>query len=483
MKNLESQSLLVSKKKISNLRAKTFNKKGVPAVFKSVLLVFYIIFGLVGGGMFVSSSLAAEDLTSLLKQVKSDQKLQKAENIAREKEFAAKKKQQKSLLLQSKKELKQLEAITAQLMNEFGKNEKKLAKKEEDLNLAKGTLGELFGVVRQVAGDLRGQVQNSVISAQIPGRQAFISQMAESKSLPNISNLENLWFHLQQEMTEAGKITAFQGSVVTPSGEKQNKEIVRVGSFNLVSDGKYLSFEGDTQQVVELPRQPAGKYLSTAADLQEADEKLTDFALDPSRGAILGMLIQTPSLGERINQGGLVGYVILVLLAIGLAIVGERLFVLKKEGEKLDAQLKSEKANENNPLGQLISVFEKNKDKDLETIEVKMDEVIIKSLPIYKRGINTVKILSAVAPLLGLLGTVTGMILTFQSITLFGTGDPKLMAGGISQALITTVLGLVCAIPLLLLHNFVAAKSKRLVQILEEQSAGLIASRMEQGKA
>ena len=87
------------------------------------------------------------------------------------------------------------------------------------------------------------------------------------------------------------------------------------------------------------------------------------------------------------------------------------------------------------------------------------------------------------ATLLGLLGTVTGMIATFQSITLFGTGDPKLMAGGISQALITTVLGLIAAIPLLLLHNFVATRSKDLVQILEERSAGMVASRAEKGKA
>ncbi len=150
---------------------------------------------------------------------------------------------------------------------------------------------------------------------------------------------------------------------------------------------------------------------------------------------------------------------------------------LKKQSQMIKEQLATEKPLENNPLGSILKVFNQYKDKDLETLELKIDETVIKSTPPITRGISTLKILSAVAPLLGLLGTVTGMIATFQSITLFGTGDPKLMAGGISQALITTVLGLVCAIPLLLLHNFVNGKSKAILQILEEQSAGLMASK------
>ncbi|MCB0390708.1 MAG: MotA/TolQ/ExbB proton channel family protein [Bdellovibrionales bacterium] len=429
------------------------------------------------------STFATESLDDLLKQVKQDQVLQQKENLQREQEFLTRKEKQKELLKVAQSELKIQEAITAKLLKEFEDNEKSLSKLEEQLTIATGTLGELFGVVRQVSGDFRGQLQNSVISAQYPGREKFMEQLAEAKSLPGINDLEGLWFEIQKEMTESGKIVIFAGSVVLPDGSQKQSPITRVGSFNLVANGNYLSYEPEAKQIVELPRQPSGRYLSMISDLKDSKTSANAFALDPSRGTILGMLINTPSLSERVNQGGLIGYIILALLAIGMGLVIERWVVLKREGEKMAKQLTSDQIELDNPIGKLLKTYEDNKGKDLEALEVKLDEVIIRSLPKLKRGIGTIKILSAVAPLLGLLGTVTGMILTFQSITLFGTGDPKLMAGGISQALITTVLGLVCAIPLLLLHNFIAGKSKRLVQILEEQSAGLIASKMEGEKA
>ena len=146
-----------------------------------------------------------------------------------------------------------------------------------------------------------------------------------------------------------------------------------------------------------------------------------------------------------------------------------------RETRKINAQLKNPEPREDNPIGRIISIYEKNKNLDMESLEMKLNEVAIKYLPKVERGIGTIKLLAVLSPLLGLLGTVTGMILTFQSITLFGTGDPKLMAGGISQALMTTVMGLCCAIPLLLCHNFISSRSQRLVQILEEQTAGLLA--------
>jgi len=436
--------------------------------------------------IFIATSLlspvlnAEMNLDQLLSQVKQDHKTTSLENQKREKKFLAEKSKRQSMLIRANGELKKQESISANLLKGFEINEKKLSNLEGDLNLAKGVLGEMFGVIRQVSGDLKGQLQNSVISAQIQGdRVSFAGGLAETKKLPDIADLERLWFELQREMTESGKVVQFTGSVVLPDGEKIQGKITRIGAFNLVSDGAYLSFQSETSQVLKLPRQPSRQFTSLVADLEDGDETLNAFGVDPSRGAILGMLVQTPSIFERIQQGGIVGYIILIILAIGLAIVAERWVKLKKAAQTIKAQIISEATDESNALGKIIAVFDKYKHFDLEKLELKMDEVIIKETPGLTRGINTVKLLSAVAPLLGLLGTVTGMIVTFQSITLFGTGDPKLMAGGISQALITTVLGLVCAIPLLLLHNVIANKSQELVQILEEQSAGLIASRVE----
>jgi biopolymer transport protein ExbB len=337
----------------------------------------------------------------------------------------------------------------------------------------------MFGVVKQVAGDFKGQFQNSIISAQIPGRSKFMSNIAERKELPTIKELEGLWFEVQREMTESGKVTKFKSDVVLPDGSKTQQMITRVGSFNIVSEGNYLSYQHETNQVTELARQPQGKYLGWAEDFEDANNEIEPFGLDPSRGAILGMLVQAPSLSERIAQGGLVGYVILCVLFVGLVMVAERLYTLSIEGKKIKTQLDSGNPSDDNALGRLMMVYTKFKAQDLETLEMKMEESILKSLPKLEKGISTIKIFFSVAPLLGLLGTVTGMIATFQSITLFGTGDPKLMAGGISSALVTTVLGLVCAIPLLLLHNFVSSKSKGLIQILEEQSAGMMALKSE----
>ncbi len=420
-------------------------------------------------------------LDELLQKVKQESITQSKEYREREARFVKEKNKQQALLREAQAELNELERETARLTGIFEKNDKKLAKLEEELNLAMGTLGEMFGVVRQVAGDFKGVVENSVVSAQIQGREKFAQKMASTKSLPGIPELEKLWYELQRQMTETGKTTTFKTTVVKTDGEKAEQQVTRVGAFNLVSQGIYLDYQPSTGQVVELARQPSGRYTGTIDDLVEAESGYEAFAIDPSRGSLLSMLVRAPSFWERIQQGGLVGYVIIALLFLGIGLVLERVKTLKEEGDKIKKQMGNSTASNDNALGKIMLAFEENKTRDLETLELKMDEAILKSTPPLEKRIGTIKILAAVAPLLGLLGTVTGMIATFQSITLFGTGDPKLMAGGISQALITTVLGLVCAIPLLLLHNLVATKSKGLVQILEEESAGMVAQRAEKG--
>lgn len=448
---------------------------------KTLLLTLTLLFSSLS---FAQEATAPQNLDQLLNKVKEDRRSERRWLQEREREFTNQKNQQARLLRDAKAELARVEAITAKLTTTYEANEKVLTELENELRIAVGTFGELFGVVKQVSGDFRAQIQNSVISAQIKDREPFIARLGESKELPNLDELERFWFELQREMTESRKTVTFEAPIVRPDGEQSTGMVTRVGAFNLVSDGKYLIYSSETDQVIELSRQPPGHFLSTIKKLENSNENETvQFALDPSRGSLLSILVTAPSFGERITQGGVVGYVILTLLAIGLVIVAERIFSLSKEEKRIQSQLNSKTIDPTNPLGQLITIFNKYKDDDLETLEVKMNEVIIKYLPLVEKGINTIKIFAAVGPLLGLLGTVTGMIATFQTITLFGTGDPKLMAGGISMALITTVLGLVCAIPLLLLHTFVANKSKKIIQILEEQSAGLLATKSEEAGA
>jgi biopolymer transport protein ExbB len=151
-------------------------------------------------------------------------------------------------------------------------------------------------------------------------------------------------------------------------------------------------------------------------------------------------------------------------------------------GNKVKRQLKKDKPSQDNPLGRVMLIKDKYPQADTETLELKLSEGILREVPKITRNLTFIKIISVVAPLMGLLGTVTGMINTFQAITLFGTGDPKLMAGGISQALVTTVLGLVVAIPMTLLFATLHTRSKNLIHILQEQASGIIAERSERGE-
>jgi biopolymer transport protein ExbB len=290
-----------------------------------------------------------------------------------------------------------------------------------------------------------------------------------------MEEIERLWFELQREMTESGRVVRFPTTVITADGEKVEQDVVRVGTFNIIADGKYLQFIPETGNLLELPRQPQSRFVKTTSDLTGAQSGVVTFGIDPSRGSILGLLVQVPDLKERIEQGGLIGYLIIALGALALIIAVERVIVLGIEGRKVQSQLKNGAPQENNPLGRVLLAAEKNRDADLETVELKMGEAMLKEVPKLSRGLLFLKIISVVAPLMGLLGTVTGMINTFQAITLFGTGDPKLMAGGISQALVTTVLGLSVAIPTVLLHTVVNGRSKRIIHVLEEQSTGIVA--------
>jgi biopolymer transport protein ExbB len=424
----------------------------------------------------------AANLDELLNQVKRSQAAESKENKAREREFIENRAKQKRLLNEARTKLSRERRRGDSLKTAFDNNEKNLADMEETLERRLGNLGELFGVVRQVAGDAIGTLKNSLVSAQFGKRGDTLIAISKEKQLPTIPELEELWFRLQQEMTESGKIAQYTGKVVTADGSEQSKTITRIGVFNAVSDGKFLRYLPETGQLVVLPRQPEARFGSMASDLEGASAGITAMAIDPSRGSILAALVQSPDWGERIQQGREVGYIIIVLAAFGLLLALYRIIALFLVGVKVRSQLKSKEASKSNPLGRVLAVYFDNKSVDIETLERKLDEAIIKETPKLQRGLSIIKILAITAPLLGLLGTVTGMIQTFQSITLFGTGDPKLMAGGISQALMTTVMGLIAAIPLTFFHAIVAGKSKGLVQVLEEQSAGIIARRAEQAK-
>ena len=429
------------------------------------------------------------NLEELLQMVQEGRVAETQWHRDREAEFVAARDRQSQLLREARQTRANEERRSERLEAQFQSNETDIAELQARLSDRMGNLSELFGVLQQVAGDARGVFAGSTMSLHFPDRDQVLTNLIEKASagsqLPTIEEMEGLWFEMQREMTESGKIVRFPYEVTTVDGQTMNTNLIRIGDFNLIADGKYYVRSAETGRVEELVRQPSSRFTSTIKDVEAANPgEIVAFGVDPSRGQLLSILVQAPSLEERYHYGGVVGYIITALGVFGVLLVIERFFYLSGVARKVKKQIKSTgTADAGNPLGRVLMVYENNKNVDVETLELKLDEAILKETPALERFLTIIKIISAVAPLFGLLGTVTGMIETFQAITLFGTGDPKLMAGGISQALVTTVLGLTVAIPTLFLHSFVASMSKRVVHVLEEQSAGIIASHAEKGSS
>ncbi len=429
----------------------------------------------------------AMDVDSLLELVRRGVARDNQAEAARLRTFEQNQDQQERLLQEARNQRAAEERRSDQLETTFESNELLIADVTAQLDARLGSLRELFGVLQQVAGDARAQFDNSFTNVEYPDRSQFLSdqaaKMGSSSELASIAEIERLWFELQREATEQGKVKRIPDyRVITSNGQESFEDVVRIGTFNVVAAGRYLSHNPDTNTLSELQRQPSeGRFTGSTSDLLAAPpgSGVVRFGLDPTSGVILSSLVQSPNLRERINQGGIVGYVIIALGLLGVLLSLERLITLTIAGQKVKAQLKRETPSSDNALGRVLQVFDSNRQVDTETLELKLGEAIWKETPSLQRGILFIKVISVVAPLLGLLGTVTGMINTFQAITLFGAGDPKTMAGGISQALVTTVLGLTVAIPTVLLHTIVSGRSKTITQILQEQTAGIVAEQSE----
>ena len=454
------------------------------------ILPFFLVFSLVSS-LFAQDDVVVEEPTTveaLLSLVKEGKTREQSENADREKKFLSNKNKQASILAAEKRELVRQEKIADKLEADYKKNEETLRVKEEAYKKELGSLVELFGHLQSSAGEAAVQFGGSLTSAQFGvERVAFLNdltgKMSETTELPTIREIEGLWYELQREMIASGQVVSFNTMVSDTDGTTSECNVVRVGLFNAVCNGKYLEYSATKGQYAFLPRQPAGRFTKTAKNIAASSSgEQVKFGIDPTGptgGSLLANLIQTPSLVERAQQGREVGYAIIAVGTIGIIIAIYELIELAGVARAVKNQASSKAADPRNPLGRVLKVGQDNFEKDIDTLELKLAEAIMAERPAIERWIGAVRIISVVAPLAGLLGTVTGMIVTFQMITLYGTGDPKLMAGGISQALVTTVLGLLVAIPTTLLHSFTASSARGIISTLEEQSTGILAEHSE----
>jgi biopolymer transport protein ExbB len=425
----------------------------------------------------------------LLELVQKGQFADTQEQRDRERQFRNEKNKQAKLLADAKAERARLEREAARLEVKFEANEALLVVAEVQLKERLGSLNEIFGHLAGLATESRNIFEQSISSAQFgKEREEFLTELAvkmgRGVTLASIPELERLWFELQREINATGEVVKFTTDVIALDGTVESREVVRVGVFNAVSDGNYLTYASTRGMYEELPSQPARRYTSTTSDVLDAEAFPVQFAVDPTGpqgGSYLASLIAMPGWGERTQQGGVVGYIILYILGLGgLGLFGWRLYSLIGIRSLIDSQLAASTLSTDNPLGRVLKVAEDNPKADTETIELKMAEQILNERPPIEKLNWLIKLISIVAPLMGLFGTIIGMIITFQMITLFGTGDPKTMAEGISIALVTTWLGLAVAIPMTFMSAIVSNFSKGILETIEEQAIGMAAERSEQ---
>jgi biopolymer transport protein ExbB len=447
------------------------------------------------------STIRLNDLGRVVQRLR-DQERQLAQE--REQRFRAELQRQERLAQEAVTRRNNAEARSNALDREWNDNEARIREVQELLTQNQGNLGELFGVTRQVAGDSAGVLQASLVSTQLPKpaegeeeRADFMRRLAGATALPSIVELERLWYELVYEMTEAAKVTKFTAPVspiddpntadVDESKMPVDREVVRVGPFTATSDGEYLGYLSGSRSLSQLNGQLVGEFQSIARTLQSAPAGAgyQRAVVDPASGSLLSLYVQRPNVIQRIEEGEVVGYVIIAVGILGVLLAVFQAGYLLVTRFAVAAQLRNlDNPSKNNPLGRVLLAFrgEGKRIENHELAELRISEAVLREVPRLERFQAFLRLAVAAGPLLGLIGTVIGMIITFRAIVASGTSDPRLMAQGIGQAMIATVLGLGIAIPLLFINSGLATLSRSVTQVLDEQSQSLLAESIGQHK-
>jgi len=403
------------------------------------------------------------EINDLLEIVKKNRSIYVNEDNRRLQLFLDKIEERTRLLNDAKQKLANENARNKRLEAEFENNEKALADLEEKLQIKIGVLGELFGVARQFAGELAAASENSVVFYEFPQRSQRLKEVSKIQ-VHNLEELEDLWLAYFDEIVAGSEIKNIDATVSDPDGESFDASITRYGLFSASYDNKFVTPASSLNSFKLLAKQPESSITRTLRKHSRSDD-YTKVAIDPTRGFLLSLYLDKPGWFQRIAQGKLIGFIIISIGIIGTAFSIFKIYRLRDYVAEV----------ENDSSGVIAEMSKSvESSSSRESKENVIDEIIINYTGTIEWGSNWIKFFAAVAPLLGLLGTVIGMIETFQAITLFGTGDPKQMAGGISQALVTTMLGLIVAAPLLGMYTYISEKTSSVVQILEEKASYIL---------
>ena len=403
-------------------------------------------------------------IKALLNVVKENKSIYVQKDQIRVNDFLVLVDDREKMLARAKRDLAREKIRNENLEKRFEANEKELAELEESLQIKIGVLGELFGVTRQFAGELLASTEKAVTFSEYPERVGVLRDIGETQ-VHDLNQLQNLWISYLDEIVSSGEVKTVEANIIDRDGESITGEIVRYGHFTTTYKNKFVTPVPELSGFELLQRQPERDVLKNLRKHQRSDDyRIT--SIDPTRGFLLSLYLDKPGWIDRIAQGKSIGFIIILIGISGFVFSIYKIYQLREQEKEIIADNAKVKLDMENSIKDTASY---------ESKENILDEFIINYTGKLEWGANWVKFFAAVAPLLGLLGTVIGMIETFQAITLFGTGDPKQMAGGISQALVTTMLGLIVAAPLLGLYTYISQKVSNLSQVLEEKASYLLA--------
>ena len=427
--------------------------------------------------LFVSTS-NATPLDDILQQVKKSNAQETGIDNKALNQFINNLQTQKTNLTKQRQRNKALQQKMAISQEKITLNQKKILNKEKLANSEKADLDKVFAEFKRASQDLRGQLKNSAISARLSGRSSQLSPYSEANFSPNLAAIKSLWLLFTEQMVASSKIITSTQNVTMPDGNKAPLNVTQIAGFSAFSKDGALLYKPATETLQLLT--PHSNEINARIDaFSTNDNGFISALIDPSSGTLLERAAKKPKWWQVFSDAGIVGSIIVLVGIIGFIIALLRFIILNKAAKEINTQKQQLNEIGNNALGRIITAADHNKNSSADELTRYLDEAILAEIPEFRKGLGSLAVLATVAPLLGLLGTVAGMIETFHAITAYGNSDPQVLSSGISQALLTTKFGLIAAVPLLLLHSFLSSKSDTILNIIEHQTAGLLAQRQQ----
>lgn len=354
----------------------------------------------------------------------------------------------------------------------------------------------IAGVVRATAADAEKLFAESLTAAAFPERRAKLQPLISDESFPAMRNIRELIDLLLQEAEANGRVERRNGTFISEAGRAVDGEILRVGALTgIYSANDSVGFlridspkNGTVGNLTAIPGDPPWHFSRMIRRYLNGETDAVP--VDVSSGVIAAQALQSGDLRKWLESGGMLVWPILIIAGVALLLALERLWSLGRVPTQTDAHMENLRAMvakgdldacevycdtyRNVPTCNVLKAGVVHAGREREVMESALEEAILAQMPRLERFLSTLGVLAAVAPLLGLLGTVTGMIHTFQGITAFGTSDPRMMSGGISEALITTQLGLAVAVPIMITHHFFDRRVEKITADMEEKGTALV---------